>query len=127
MSRVYDALRQMEKEQGHPGASPFPQPTELLGNSTVGPAELEGVASVKVKVTPSSRLVALSEPRSLGAEKFRALVTRLENLRRQNEMKSLQITSGVINEGKTSGGGEFGGHVRKTFSLEGAAARRRFA
>ena len=101
MSRVYDALRQMKKEQGHPGASPFPQPTELLANSIVGPAELEGVASVKVKVTPSSRLVALSEPRSLGAEKFRALVTRLENLRYQKELKSLQITSGVINEGKT--------------------------
>ena len=101
MSRVYDALRQMKKEQGHPGASPFPQPAELLGNSIVGPPELDGVRSVKVKVTPSSRLVALSEPRGLGAEKFRALVTRLENLRHQKEMKSLQITSGVINEGKT--------------------------
>jgi capsular exopolysaccharide synthesis family protein len=89
----------MKKEQAHPGASPFPQPTELLSNSTVGPTELDGVRSVKV--TPSSRLVALSEPRSLGAEKFRALVTRLENLRHQKELKSLQITSGVINEGKT--------------------------
>jgi capsular exopolysaccharide synthesis family protein len=91
----------MEKEQGQPGTSPFPQPAELLGNSTVWPTELDGVTSVQVKVTPSSRLVALSEPRSLGAEKFRALVTRLENLRRQKEMKSLQITSSVINEGKS--------------------------
>jgi capsular exopolysaccharide synthesis family protein len=101
MSRVYEALRQMEKERGRPGASPFSQPAEPLDNSAEGPTELDGVRSVKVMVTPSSRLVALSEPRSLGAEKFRALVTRLENLRSQKEMKSLQITSSVINEGKT--------------------------
>jgi protein-tyrosine kinase len=101
MSQVYEALRQLGKEQGHPGASSFPQPAELIGNPAVGPTELDNVISVKVKVTPSSRLVALSEPQSLGAEKFRALVTRLENLRHQKEMKSLQITSSVINEGKT--------------------------
>src|SRR3984957_17416292 len=103
MSRVYDALRQMEKEQGHAAsASPFPAPAELLSE---GPAqedtELKGVRSIKVKALPEARLVALSEPRSLGAEKFRALVTRLENLRRQKEIKSLQVTSSVINEGKS--------------------------
>jgi capsular exopolysaccharide synthesis family protein len=91
----------MEKEQGQPGTSPFPHPTELLGEATAQETELKGVGSVTVKVLPASRLVALSEPRSLGAEKFRALVTRLENLRRQKEMKSLQVTSSVINEGKT--------------------------
>ena len=83
MSRVYEALRQMEKDQGKPVTSPFAQPEELLNVSTEGAAELEGVTSVEVKAAPSSRLVALSEPRSLGAEKFRALATRLENLRRQ--------------------------------------------
>jgi protein-tyrosine kinase len=108
MSRVYEALRQLGKEQGFPGVSPLPQPAELLGNPpellgnpAVGPTGPDGVPSVKLKVTPSSRLVALSEPQSLGAEKFRALVTRLENLRHQKEIKSLQITSGVVNEGKT--------------------------
>jgi len=101
MSRVYEALRRMEKKHDHPEAFPFPQSGGLLDNSTVAPTELGGLTSVKVKLTPSSRLVALSEPRSLGAEKFRALATRLENLRQKKEMKSLQITSGVINEGKT--------------------------
>jgi capsular exopolysaccharide synthesis family protein len=101
MSRVYEAVRQMEKDQGQPGTSPFLQSAALLGNSTVEPTELDGVSPVKVKVTPSSRLVALSEPQSLGAEKFRALVTRLENLLRQKSMKSLQVTSSVISEGKT--------------------------
>ena len=49
----------------------------------------------------TSRLVALTDPKSLGAEKFRALVARLENLREKGELKSLQITSSVINEGKS--------------------------
>ena len=101
MSRVYEALRQLKKEQGHPGSSPFLTPAAPLGNSAVGSTEFDAVTSVEVKVTPSSRLVALSEPQSLGAEKFRALATRLENLRHQKELKSLQITSGAVNEGKT--------------------------
>jgi protein-tyrosine kinase len=101
MSRVFEALRRMEKEQGRPGAPPFPQPSEAPVNAAVGPMDLDRVTPVKLEVTPSTRLVALSEPRGLGAEKFRALVTRLENLRRQKEMKSLQITSGAFNEGKT--------------------------
>jgi protein-tyrosine kinase len=101
MSRVYEALRRIEKKHDHPEAFPFPQPGGLLDNSTVAPTELGGLTSVNVKMTPSSRLVALSQPRSLGAEKFRALATRLENLRQKKEMRSLQITSGGINEGKT--------------------------
>jgi capsular exopolysaccharide synthesis family protein len=43
----------------------------------------------------------LTDPRGLGAEKFRALVTRLENLRKERDLKSLQITSAAVNEGKT--------------------------
>jgi capsular exopolysaccharide synthesis family protein len=91
----------MEKEQGQPQTPVFPQTAQLLDHSTFVPTELDGVPSLSVKAPPLARLVALSEPRSLGAEKFRALVTRLENLRRQKEMKSLQVTSGATNEGKT--------------------------
>ena len=60
-----------------------------------------GTCSVAVKVSLDSRLVALADPNSLGAEKFRALVTRLDHLSKQREMKSFQVTSSVINEGKT--------------------------
>ena len=101
MSRVYEALRQMAKEQGQPGTSPLPQPAELLSAPSPGPTELDDIVTVSANVSPSARLVALSDQRGLGAEKFRALVTRLENLRRLREMKSLQVTSGLINEGKT--------------------------
>jgi capsular exopolysaccharide synthesis family protein len=103
MSRVYDALRQMEKDQrsvetARPTA---PQPDQLLGNVLVGQLEFADACVVKTKVSEASRLVALTEPHGLGAEKFRALATRLENLRRQKEIKSLQVTSGLSMEGKS--------------------------
>jgi capsular exopolysaccharide synthesis family protein len=65
------------------------------------PAEILEAGSVLLKVSVESRLVALTDPNSLGAEKFRALVTRLDFLRKQRELNSIQITSSVINEGKS--------------------------
>lgn len=56
---------------------------------------------VPVKALPESHLVALTDPNSLGAEKFRALVTRLDDMRKQSPLKSFQVTSSVINEGKS--------------------------
>jgi len=56
---------------------------------------------LSVKPSPESRLVALTDSNSLGAEKFRALVTRLDDLREHRELKSFQVTSSVINEGKS--------------------------
>jgi capsular exopolysaccharide synthesis family protein len=104
MSRLYEALRRMEKEQRGPGEDVAPEPAEsvqLLGSVLTESVEFEQAPPAKIEVTPSARLVALSEPKSLGAEKFRALVMRLESHRQQRELKCLQITSGVINEGKT--------------------------
>jgi|SRR5579862_387235 len=101
MSGVYEALRQMEKEQAASAAVSDSHPANRLAESIAGPAEPDCVPAMNLKASPSPRLVALWEPHGLGAEKFRALVTRLENLRRQKDMKSLQVTSGVINEGKT--------------------------
>jgi capsular exopolysaccharide synthesis family protein len=46
-------------------------------------------------------LVAWTNPNSLGAEKFRALAVRLDAMRKQHELNSLQVTSSVINEGKS--------------------------
>lgn len=63
--------------------------------------ETDKTRSAIVQPLPTSRLVAWSGPNSLGAEKFRALAVRLDAIRRQHEMKSLQVTSSVINEGKT--------------------------
>jgi capsular exopolysaccharide synthesis family protein len=104
MSRLYETLRRMEKEQRQPGSPPAEptQAVEMISSVLTQPAELEKARSVNVQTSPASRLVALTEPKSLGAEKFRALITRLENLRTQKEFKSLQVTSGGIGEGKTT-------------------------
>ena len=94
---------------------PFPQNGAVVGVAEPEPAsivkQLPKIAqengnkfetdSVAVNVSPDSRLIALADPNSLGAEKFRALATRLDHLRKQREMKSFQVTSSVINEGKT--------------------------
>ena len=105
MSRLYDTLRRMEREKRQPGAV-VPEPgkaVDLLSNIMAAPAKTTDGPSASTNVGKVSRLVALTDPKSLGAEKFRALVARLESLRqRQNlELKSLQITSAVINEGKS--------------------------
>ncbi|HEY2647221.1 MAG TPA: CpsD/CapB family tyrosine-protein kinase [Candidatus Acidoferrales bacterium] len=56
---------------------------------------------VSIRVLPESRLVALAAPNSLGAEKFRALVTRLEHMHKRSGLKCFQVTSSIISEGKT--------------------------
>jgi capsular exopolysaccharide synthesis family protein len=102
VSRLYDTLRRMEKDKQKPGSSAVSdKPTELLSTfMRVPPKPAEG-PSAKIVVADESRLVALSDPKGLGAEKFRALAARLENIRQKTELKSLQITSAVINEGKS--------------------------
>jgi capsular exopolysaccharide synthesis family protein len=57
--------------------------------------------SVLIKGSPESRLVAFTNPNCLGAEKFRALVARLDDMRKQGALKSFQVTSSIMNEGKT--------------------------
>jgi capsular exopolysaccharide synthesis family protein len=56
---------------------------------------------VMVQPPVTSRLVAWNTPNSLGAEKFRALAVRLDDMRRHHKLNSLQVTSSVINEGKS--------------------------
>ena len=92
----------MEKDKQKPGSSAVSdKSTELLSTFIrVSPKPAEG-PSAKIVFADESRLVALSDPKGLGAEKFRALAARLENIRKKTELKSLQITSAVINEGKS--------------------------
>jgi capsular exopolysaccharide synthesis family protein len=62
------------------------------------PVETPGIL---VCPSPMSHLVAWTDPNCLGAEKFRALATRFDHLRTQRELRSFQVTSSVIDEGKT--------------------------
>ena len=103
MSRLYEALRKSELESVRKGTTAVPAsrtagPELDLGS---GPLELETAQTERIRVSSESHLVAMTEPQSLAAEKFRVLVTRLGNLRTQRELKSVQITSGAAQEGKT--------------------------
>jgi capsular exopolysaccharide synthesis family protein len=80
----------------------MPEGTDLRGTVEIKKvAESDKTRSQMVQPPPASRLVAWNDPNSLGAEKFRALAVRLDDMRRQFELKSLQVTSSVINEGKS--------------------------
>lgn len=102
MSRLYEALRKSEQENRQIGAAVAEavRPADLAP-AGVGAIELEGTQTVQLRVSPESHLVALTELHGLPAEKFRVLVTRLRNLRAQQEIKSLQVTSSGVDEGKT--------------------------
>jgi protein-tyrosine kinase len=93
----------MEREKQRPG-TPVPepdQPAEVLNNIVAGPVELTYGPNARVRAGKTSRLVAFTDPKGLGAEKFRALAARLEHLREKGELRSLQTTSAVVNEGKS--------------------------
>ena len=81
-----------------------PEPTgpmELIDGTDSSQVDLRQVPSARVAVSVESRLAALTDPQGLGAEKFRALATRLEHLRHRQELRSFQVTSGLAHEGKT--------------------------
>ncbi len=104
MSRLYEALRKSEIENQQKGevvVTETPQPAEMFNSVAVGSSEMDSAVAVQAQVASSAHLVALTEPQSLAAEKFRVLVTRLNNIRNQRELKSMQVTSGVVDEGKT--------------------------
>jgi len=104
MSRLYAALSRATiavpleiKKTGEVSRNVMPaEPVESEAVIATDEARL-----VTVQASSALRLVAWSDPNSLGAENFRALVTRLDHMRKQIQLKSLQVTSSVVNEGKT--------------------------
>jgi len=98
-----------------PLAVALPEPVQevKVSNEAVRkPSETVEPSALLVSALPESHLVALTDPNSLGAEKFRALVTRFDNLRNKRDLKSFQVTSSVIDEGKTL----ISGNVAVTFA-----------
>src|ERR1700733_1134848 len=101
MSQMYEALRQMEKEQEQKlGKAAPPRPPELLHETIAKKPEFTG-SSTQLKIRPAPGVIALTEPKSSGAEKFRSLAARIDFIRRQNKMRSFQVTSSMNGEGKT--------------------------
>jgi protein-tyrosine kinase len=92
---------EMENCQPVPTAPELSRPERVLSKGMAQLLELDGTRCISGKVSPDAHFVALTDPFSLGAEKFRALATRLDHLRRSRELKSLQVTSGAKDDGKT--------------------------
>ena len=78
------------------------EPAQETGKrNEVASSPVAGSPALAAHPSPESRLVAWTDPLSLGAEKFRALATRFDHLRNQRELRSFQVTSSVVDEGKT--------------------------
>jgi capsular exopolysaccharide synthesis family protein len=76
-----------------------------IGAESPATAEAEGIRAsfptLQVTPTTSSRLVFLTEPDGLAAEKFRFLGVRLRQLQRQRPLKKVLVTSSIPEEGKS--------------------------
>ncbi|MGA3213123.1 MAG: CpsD/CapB family tyrosine-protein kinase [Terriglobales bacterium] len=118
MSRIFEALRQSEMEvmagldssapvdpaPGQltaPELSPAPEDPPAPAPAFAPALDLSQLTTITPQPLVPGVLVAMSDERGLGAEKFRVLATRLSNIRRNTPLKILQITSSVLGEGKT--------------------------
>ncbi len=105
MSRIYDALRRFEQEKadrrsggqmGEDRRQPAPAPTPET------PAALpQHIEHLTARAGPENHVVAHLGPHESGAEKFRVLRHRLQQLRHQRPVKKILVTSGIPKEGKT--------------------------
>ena len=99
-----------QDEQTEPTPEPKPELGQLVADGVQEASDLEdqttadrplNFPTVDVLVTPPSRLVFLTEPDSLAAEKFRFLGVRLRHLRQNRPLKKVLITSTIPEEGKS--------------------------
>jgi len=107
MSRVFDALQRSGLEQTGVEYSDMVSVATKVFEAAKDPeapapatTALE-FPSVEVVVTRSSRLVFLTEPESLAAEKFRLLGVRMRQLQQNRPIKKILVTSSIPEEGKS--------------------------
>jgi len=91
----------LENRQFELAAPELSKAVQVVSTATPPTSGLAGPRAVSVRASSEAHLVALTDPLSLGAEKFRVLATRIENLRKDGGLRSLQVTSGSTNEGKS--------------------------
>lgn len=107
MSRIFDALQRSGVEQTgieYPDVlSVVTKDFEIQELPAIPPSEvsLEDFPSLDVNVDPASRLLFLTEPESLAAEKFRFLGVRMRQLQQNRPIKKVLVTSTISEEGKS--------------------------
>jgi len=104
VSRVFEALQQSGGGAGIPWVSD-PQAAgaavEISEQLEFNASSLDGVPLLPEIAAPSHRLVAVTDERTLGAEKMRVLGARLRSMQQQRALKKLLITSTMRDEGKS--------------------------
>jgi capsular exopolysaccharide synthesis family protein len=119
MSRIFDALKRSEAERwGGDLLTPSDSARDLLEaaeSRRMPPVEtlleplpssaetlvLGAAPTLRPAPLPDARLVCLTDPGSLGAEKFRVLGLRLRHLRDQRKLKRIVVTGTAPEEGKS--------------------------
>src|SRR5206468_3732400 len=100
MSKIFEALQRSVSESTGDPLSEVSDIAEML-NETQKTASLEACSELVPNPAPESRVVAITEPGGIAAEKFRLLAVRLRNLRQKRELKRVLITSPFPEEGKS--------------------------
>jgi len=104
MSRVFDALQRSGLEQtGVEYADMVSVATRVFEapREDAAPEGEGGFPSLEVSVTVPGRLVFITEPDCLAAEKFRFLGVRMRQLQQSRQIKKVLITSTIAEEGKS--------------------------
>ena len=106
MSRIFDALQRSGVEQTgveYPDTvSVATQVFEMPAKEEEAPSiSLPAFPSVEVSLLPASRVVVLTEPETLAAEKFRFLGVRMRQLQQTRPIKKVLVTSTIAEEGKS--------------------------
>ena len=113
MSRIFDALQKSNLEGAgfdfplvSPSAVESPLAAEITQTmedeaAVCAPTDILRDRSLAISPSPNSRLVSMTDPISLGAEKFRFLSVRLRQMRQARSLQKVLITSVVPEEGKS--------------------------
>jgi len=108
MSRIFDALQRSGIEQtGVEYPDTVAVATKVFGipaaprQEEAGELSLEDFPALEVSIEDNSRLVFLTQPEGLAAEKFRFLGVRMRQLQQTRPIKKVLVTSTIAEEGKS--------------------------
>ena len=118
MSRIFDALQRSNAEM-NVAAGPSNLESELpAGLAQLMPKHpnLDGVSTFELSPPPEARLIASTEPQSLGSEKLRVLAARLRFAQQRKQLVRVLVTSSVRGDGKSF----LSSNLAITFARQGA-------
>ncbi len=94
-------FRDLPKKLSEPASDTLPS-VEAASENIEKVLQLDQIPMEEVQVLPGSRIVVHSDPRSAGADRFRYLRMCLRELWKTGKLKTLQITSPLPQEGKST-------------------------